>query len=267
MSLTSAYLLVFHGSRDSRSLSAASQLARLTVKQLNSKIILPQRNELSPQSPFLANKISATSRSAVKPLVDIAALELARLPLHQSIIKFAQAAQKKGYKQIKLIPLFLGAGVHVRQDIPQEIALAKETLGEAISIKSTTYLGDHTAMSRLLRDRFIQLSAEARILLAHGSRSVAGNASTQSLATQLQAEAAYWSVAPNLSDRVKALITSGKSKIAILPYFLFTGKIFEAIASEVERLRHLFPQTSLILGEPLGATPELAALIAEVMSQ
>lgn len=267
MNLTSAYLLIFHGSRNSRSLSAASQLARLIVKQLNSKIILPQRNEILPQSPFLANKTVATSTSGVKPLVNIAALELARLPLHQSIVEFARIAGKNGYKQIKIIPLFLNAGIHVRQDIPLEIDIAREIIGKTVSINLTTYLGNYSAMSHLLADRFEILASEERILLAHGTSSASGNAPIQNLAAALQAKAAYRAVTPSLSDRIQGAIAAGKSKIAILPYFLFAGKIFEAIAHEVEQLRHHYPQTTLILGKPLGATPELAALIVEEIAR
>ncbi|WP_036485423.1 sirohydrochlorin chelatase [Myxosarcina sp. GI1] len=267
MTSTSAYLLVFHGSRDSGSLLAASQLAGLILKQLELKIILAQRSNLSPQLSSKAARIVTINSSDFTPLVDIAALELASLPLHQNIVRFAKIACQQGYKQIKLLPLFLGAGVHVREDIPLEIDKAKQIIAEAIPIELSTYLGNYSAMSRLLANKFRQLSGEERILLAHGSRSKNSNSSIQSLATQLQAEAAYWSVTPHLSDRIWSSVARGKLKIAILPYFLFAGKIFEAISTEVERLRTLFPQATLILGEPLGATSELAALIVEEMTQ
>jgi sirohydrochlorin ferrochelatase len=105
------------------------------------------------------------------------------------------------------------------------------------------------------------LSEGSRILIGHGSR-LAGVANYyQNLATRLNADLAYWSIAPKITSKIEAKIASGEGKIAILPYFLFPGRITSAIAMEVERLRGQYPQVELHLGQPLGAKA-LARLIA-----
>ena len=66
-----------------------------------------------------------------------------------------------------------------------------------------------------------------------------------------------------MSQQVEAQIAAGHKRIAILPYFLFPGKITEAIAKEVSELQIKYPEVKSFLGKPLGATPALAELIAQ----
>jgi len=260
---SSAYLLVFHGSRDSRTQLAASHLAWLLTTELKSKTILTQQNHLTQDLLFLQKKRVTTLNPSKIPLVDAAALELASLPLHESIVLFAQKARKSGYERIKVLPLFLGSGVHVREDIPTEIAKAMKMIDDQIIIELCPYLGKYSGIVQLLTRKFTELSGEGRILVAHGTRLSIVDNPWESLASKLNAISAYWSVPPSLAQQVEFQVAAGKKKIAILPYFLFPGRITTAIASQVVQLQATFPQTELILGQPLGATLELAKLIVE----
>ena len=256
-----AYLLVFHGSRDSRTLAAAAQLKQLLLTKYRFKNILTQQNYLEVNLLDYEDKVKDTV-SLLKPLVDIAALELASKSLSESLLDFARQASSRGIKQINVIPLFLAPGIHVKQDIPTEIDLALKQFDRVISIELSPFIGKYSEMVSLLSRRFSQLSGEARILMAHGSRLSEGKSYYRNLATKLNADLACWSTAPKLASRVKAQINSGKKKIAILPYFLFPGRITSAIASEVAQLQEQYPQAELNLGQ-LGAIEDLARLIAE----
>ncbi len=234
MNLSIAYLLVFHGSRYAASAIAANRLAQLLTEKL----------------PL--------------PLVTTAALELATRPLHQSIVDFAQVAIAEGYQTICIVPLFLSQGVHVRQDIPAEIAQARSQLGTKIKLEVTSYVGGYPAMATLLAQQAEQIAppTASRILLAHGSRLAGGNRPYQTLATQLNAVNAYWSVSPDLTNVVKSLASENTDTIVIILYFLFPGKITQAIADRVNQLQTEFPQINLILTPPLAPTPELADIIS-----
>ena len=259
-----AYLLVFHGSRDSRTLAAASELKQLLLTKFKFKNILTQQNYLEANLPDYEHKVSDTvSLLETTHLVDIAALELSSKSLSESLIDFARQAHSKGIKQIKVIPLFLAPGIHVMQDIPTEIDLALKQLDRSIAIELSSFLGQYSGIVSLLARKFWQMSGEARILVAHGSRLSEGKSYYQNLATKLDADLACWSVAPKIASAIEAQISSGKKKIAILPYFLFPGRITSAIASEIVQLQKQYPQVELNLGEPLGATEDLARLIAE----
>jgi sirohydrochlorin cobaltochelatase len=256
-----AYLLVFHGSRDSNTQKTVLQLAQILTEKLTTKNIVTQENYLVQDESILATKSPALLNPSKKTIVATAALELTSIALHESIIRFARKIQQNGGESIQIVPLFLSAGVHVREDIPREIALAEAALDNKVTLKLSPYLGKYSGMFELLHRKFTELSHDGRILLAHGSRIAEVRQNCQILGAKLQAAIAYWSISPNLSEQVKAQIAAGKKQIAILPYFLFPGTITNAIAGEVARLQGTFPEVELILAQPLGVTHELPALI------
>jgi sirohydrochlorin cobaltochelatase len=263
-----AYLLVFHGSRDCRTHAAVLNLKNLLIAKAKykSKNILTQENYLGKNSFGFESKLSSESTVVSDldwiPLIEVAALELGDQSLSQSLIDFAQKANRQGFKQIKVIPLFLAPGVHVQSDIPAEITLASKQLDNQVTIELSPYVGKYSGIISLLANRFDELSAKTRILIAHGSRLLTAGEYYQNLSNQLNAELAYWSTIPKFTQQIKAQIALGSEKIAILPYFLFPGKITEAIATEINELRQEYPHVEFILGEPLGATPAIAELIA-----
>ena len=124
-------------------------------------------------------------------------------------------------------------------------------------------MGSNQGLLTLLSQKFAQLPAPERILLSHGSRYPQANEAIARLADQLGAVAAYWSVSPSLAEQVANFLSKNRQNIAIVPYFLFYGGTVRAIARQVEELQAAFPSLQLHLGEPLGATPELARLIVE----
>ncbi|NES83273.1 MAG: sirohydrochlorin chelatase [Moorea sp. SIO2B7] len=268
MTSLSAYLLVSHGSRDSRPQIAVERLAYLVCQQLQMRVTFPQLvSTYRLHSEELNIEKTCTSTTLISkppsPLVGTASLELAPLPLHESIQQFAHKAQTIGVKRIQILPLFLLPGVHVKQDIPREVTIAQQFLGEELVLELRPHLGSYTGMKTLLENQFDQISAQGRILLSHGSRRLNGNKSCEALALQLGAIPAYWSVSPSLATQIAVLAAGGKKTIAIQQYFLFAGGITEAIATKVQHLQQVFPTVRLLLSQPLGVTAELANLIVE----
>jgi sirohydrochlorin cobaltochelatase len=237
--MKSAYLLVSHGSRDPRPEIAMQQLADLVSTHL----------EYS------------------KHLVGIAALELQLEPLHQQMITFARHPDIAGVTSLEIVPLFLLPGVHVMQDIPAEITLAKQVLGEDMIINLHPHLGSHPGLVKILSQQMATMGAESTILLAHGSRRSQALAPIENIAAQLGAVTAYWAVPPSLELRIQDLVAAGKREIAILPYFLFTGGITDAIAQSLEKLKLQFPAVTFQLAAPLGASTELAEIIGDLISK
>ena len=259
-----SYLLVFHGSRDRRTQTAALNLKDLLNAEYQSKNILTQHNYLEKNHVGFISKSASKSIVVAKnktPLIDIAALELADRSLSVSLVDFASKAKERGLK-VKVVPLFLAPGVHVRSDIPAEIDSAIAQLDNQVIIELSPFLGKYSGMETLLAGKFAELSAQTRILIAHGSRLPAVAEYYRDLGSRLDADVAYWSTEPKFTERIKTQIDLGSKKIALLPYFLFPGKITSAIAAKIAELQQQYPQVELILGQPLGATPALAELIA-----
>jgi sirohydrochlorin ferrochelatase len=228
------------------------------------------RSSASSQKVKIEPKLdgaTAVLRQPTVSLVDTACLELAPAPLHASIEQFAKKAREAGLESIQILPLFLLPGVHVKEDIPREVAIAQKAVGDSVRLKLRPYLGSYPRLANLLAQQLERLPAPARIFLSHGSRRPGGNQPCQEIASQLNVIPAYWSVSPTLAERVETLAKAGKQKIAILPYFLFSGGITDAIAQQVQQLQQAFPKLELLLGEPLGATAELADLIIEEINE
>lgn len=240
---------MIHGSRDPRPQLAVDQLVELVSQELQTR--WAQVSGASKKATAVINK---------PLLVGSAALERS-LPLHQRIEQFARLQAE--IQQIQILPLFLLPGMHVREDIPAEIAMAQQQLLGEIDIELRPYLGSQSGLIPLLAEQFERWPSQARILLSHGSRRPGSNQPVEAIAAQLDAVAAYWSTAPSLEQQVETLAAAGHRSIAIVPYFLFAGGITEAITSTVEQLQEKMADTTLYLGEPLGATPPLARLIVE----
>jgi sirohydrochlorin cobaltochelatase len=235
--LLSAYLLVSHGSRDPRPQVAVDRLAQ---------------------------QLSLYLQQDSPALVATAQLELADRSLHLQIIDFTDKCIENGIERVTILPLFLNPGVHVMDDIPAEVALAKREIGERLKLTVAPFLSTYPDFINLFAESRSQLPSST-IILAHGSRREGGNTIVEQLAAGLNAEIAYWSIEPSLTDRVAALVATGVTEIGILPYFLFTGGITDAIAELVTKLRQQFPQVRLRLGEPIGNSPEFVQTIGEIL--
>ncbi len=282
LALSSSYFLVFHGSRDRRGQLILSQLVHSLSTRLANKLILAQ-GKYTQQQPSLevqnnirnytGNLLTSTTKRATIvrkreiPSLGIGSLELTTIPLQQKIEKYARSVREFGYKHLKILPLFLTPGVHVCEDIPAEIACVQRLLVPEMTIELLPYLGNYAQTTAILKKQFAYLPNEGKILLAHGTRYPKGNIWLENLATKLDARIAYYSVPGSLLSQIETLVSKQIPKIAIVPYFLFPGRITDAIAAEVDRLQQAFPQVQLLLGKPLGATGELANLIIEVLTR
>ncbi|NEQ95145.1 MAG: sirohydrochlorin chelatase [Cyanothece sp. SIO2G6] len=236
---TTAYLLVIHGSRDPRPAAVAQQLAAQVSHQLS-----------NPDFSV--------------PLVDIACLELAPMPLHQQIVVFGDRALKAGYTTLAIVPLFLLPGVHVCQDIPEEVAIAQTMLDPCLTLQLWPYLGRIKGMVNLLAAQQVTIAQDTPttpILLAHGSRRPGGNQPIEAIATQLDAIPAYWAVPPSLDTQMQTLAQQGTQHITVLPYFLFAGGITDAIAQKIGAMGDRYPHLTVVLGQPIGTFPDLIALL------
>lgn len=242
MTNSCAYLLVVHGSKNSNYQKSVNTLANLVKNNLQNQNLLCE--------------------------LDISYLELSQQSLSSKIIDFAKYCSNKNYKNIKILPLFLLAGTHVKQDIPTEFNEAKNIIQEQkinINIELIEHLGSHQSFLNFLIEKYQHSRKDNLIIIAHGTTLPNGNQEIENLAKYLKAELAFWSINPTIEEKITFLIDSNYKNINILPYFLFRGKITELIALKIDDLSTKYPQIKLTLFEPIGITEQLTNIITKIL--
>ncbi|MGB3513417.1 MAG: sirohydrochlorin chelatase [Microcoleaceae cyanobacterium] len=252
-----------HGSRDPRPQLELEKLAEILSLQLKSFTFLPKNGKK-------------------KQVIAIGTLELGPILLHEQLYRFAQQARSLNISQIQVVPLFLLPGVHVKEDIPAEIAIACQYLTAKRHLNNATqmnqinfnlcpHLGSHPKIINLLVTKITPLIADTWVLLSHGSRRPGANEPVEKIANLLQQDCkvsvhtAYWSVSLDIESTIEKLVRQGHQAIGILPYFLFSGGIIDAIALTINQLAEKYPSVKFHLTQPLGATEELAELIVDLI--
>ena len=199
----------------------------------------------------LQNLVSlAQSRS--DRLIGGGCLEGQEITLAQQLEQFAIKAIAIGITEIEILPMLLLAGVHVSEDIPNEVAITQSKLQsklqENLIFRITPHLGTDSQIPNLLLQHFQKYKnqkyrntqnpeKQGQILVSHGSRRVDANRVVEDLATHCQAIAAYWGVEPKIETQIENLLAQGINQINVLPYFLTEGGITEAIARKLDLYR------------------------------
>lgn len=234
-----ALFWVTHGSSDRRSWSALQNLVHVARNQSSSLNI---------------------DESTCESLISGGCLEGLESSLAEQLEQFALKVVNYGCQEIIVLPLFLLAGVHVSEDIPHEVAIAQSKWHSKwqnqspqsnlpqLTFRIAPYLGTHPQIPNLINQHFAKYEVakyglaantsssepQGRILIAHGSRLAGANQAIEELAQQSQAIAAYWGVEPKVETQIENLISQNISKISVLPYFLTSGGITEAIANKLK---------------------------------
>lgn len=231
-------MLVAHGSRDVRSQQSFQQLTDLFRQGLASSGVSPHQ-------------------------IHSGTLEFG-LPLEEQLQQVGGSLESdsSASAEVKIVPLFLLAGTHLMSDIPNAIAVAQQQ-SPHVKFNLRPHLGSHSGVLALLRDR---ISTDYPwILLAHGSRYPGGNTIAEEISAALGTQPAYWSVAPHLEESLTALVDQGHRTVGVLPYFLFSGRITDAILQQIYQLRCRFDNLDLKLAAPLNPSPALAKLLVDLI--
>jgi len=211
------------------------------------------------RSWLVLQDILATARSQIGSQfsrIGGGCLEGQDLSLSQQLEIFALEVINLGVTEIVILPLFLLEGVHVKEDIPEQVAIAASNFKgkyqgkyadtERLMFWITKHLGTSPQIPQLLMQSFTNQSSDSqsqvpqscsspnRILIAHGSRRDGANQVVENLAQQCDAIAAYWGVEPKVETQIESLLCQGSAKIEVLPYFLTEGGITEAIAKKIQ---------------------------------
>ncbi|MGW0669254.1 sirohydrochlorin chelatase [Streptomyces sp. NPDC002746] len=162
-----------------------------------------------------------------------------------------------------LVPLLLGRGYHVKQDIPEAVAGAP-----ALRTRTAAPLGPHPLLVEALHGRLTEAGwrpgddgsrNSAVVLAAAGSRDPESAADTRRTAHLLSERLggvpvvpAYASAAtPGVPAALRALAARGRRRVAVAAYFTAPGRFASAASRDAP----------WIAAAPLGAHPAMARLL------
>ena len=271
--LQAIHLLITHGSRNVRSQQSAEQLRSNIESYLN----LDQSQSHEEQG----------IEQPIEQRIEHAVLEGGTTSLHGQILYHAARARAEGLNRLQLLPLFLTPGVHVMEDLPQEVALAQKQLVDrdpSFKLSTLPYLGHqlqtHPQSIALAWGTGTEMAADemaagemaagevakvAKIVLSHGSRQSDSTLLSEQFAASIGATTAYWSIEPSLAQTVERLFTEGYEEIQVLLYFLFPGGITAAIEESIVELRQSYPRLNLTCKSTLDQISEFPKFIADVL--
>lgn len=204
--MSTAYFLVIHGSREGRSQEGVHQVR------------------------------DALRRSCPRVLIQGGCLEGQDPSLTEQCANFLSIARQQGYAQGLVIPLFLLAGNHVLQDIPNAIA----EVPAPIPVVIADYFGNFPCILPHLEQKFRQAelglvgTKTARLLICHGSRQELARQRMEQMGDRLGARLALANDPQSIPWQIEQMVAEGIECILALPYFLFAGKTTTAITATVQ---------------------------------
>ena len=239
-------LMVGHGSRVPEAISEFHRFADALAKRLNRPV---QRCFLELEDPDMATGLTHAAKSVGEG------------------------------GEVIVLPLFLGAAAHQKNDVPASIQWARDHFPEVV-FRYGTALGCHAKLITLLDSRVREcLDAqegaftpeETAVLVAgRGSSDPSSNGDVAKTAhllfekrPYLTVEYAFQAVArPTVAEGVRRCAALGAKQVVVAPFVLFTGKV-------IEDIRRVSACAGVELGLPVLQAKylQMDALLLEVAEQ
>ncbi|HZQ27473.1 MAG TPA: sirohydrochlorin chelatase [Acidimicrobiales bacterium] len=188
-----------------------------------------------------------------------------------------------GATSVVAVPLvLLGAG-HMKSDGPAILARARHR-HPGVEFAYARDLGIHPSVLAVAEDRIrealpagdgagagVDPATDAVVLVSRGSTDPDANADLYKVARLLadsrglgMVEPAYVSLAsPDVPAALERCRRLGAERIAVVPYFLFTGVLVDRIHGQARGWAADHPEIEVLTGPELGADPRLARLVLE----
>lgn len=167
---------------------------------------------------------------------------------------FASCIQK-GATEIIVVPVFLLAAVHVKEDIPAELEEMKRKYPNVSIIYGSPFGVSKSLVSAVMRGSGVkELGTRVTLLfVARGSSDRETLASIEEIASLIgeerevdKVEVCYLAAAtPQFEEKLQSILQEEHEQIAVLPYLLFTGLLMKRIEREIRKVKtktiHLCP--------------------------
>ncbi|NOQ63563.1 MAG: sirohydrochlorin chelatase [Methyloprofundus sp.] len=206
--------------------------------------------------------------------IDVCFIEFADILLDAGFDLAAKKSQK-----VIVVPLILNAAGHVKMEIPEHLAKARER-HPSVEFIYATHIGANSGILSIMQRSLQKVMAGLAspdpkntgvIILGRGSSDRIANGEVAKMSRWLWEETAHELVDiaftgitfPRLETAVQRQVKLGMTQICILPYYLFTGTLIERIDKQFERLQQQYPRISFGLGHYFGFEPEIFTILDE----
>jgi sirohydrochlorin ferrochelatase/(2Fe-2S) ferredoxin len=214
------------------------------------------------------------SYRATRPDLDVAYgyVELARPSLLTAIRDLAQRTDS-----VVVLPLFLFAAGHVKNDIPLALARARQDF-PAVRFTAANALGVHPNLVELAFERartalegVREAAKTAVIVVGRGASDPDANGDFCKVVRLLaEGRAIGWVVPcfigvtrPLLEEALELVARARPERIVVVPYFLFGGRLIAKICEQVESFQARYPWIKSELVAHLGSDDRLLRLMDE----
>jgi cobalt/nickel transport system ATP-binding protein len=199
-------------------------------------------------------------------------IELAEPDLDAAVASLVEG----GATSVVAVPLvLLGAG-HMKNDGPAALARARQR-HPGVTFAYARALGIHPAPLEVARERIVSATAgwpaagTAVVTVSRGSSDPDANADLFKVARLLSdsgdaelVEAAFVSLAPpSVPAALERCRRLGASRIAVVPFFLFTGILVDRIGAQVAAWSAEHPDIEVRAGAEMGPDRRLARLVLD----
>ncbi|MFF0246192.1 sirohydrochlorin chelatase [Streptosporangium sandarakinum] len=238
--------------------------------------VTPPVSGAPPVTPLVAvahGSRDPRAAATVEALLGLLRRARPELPVRAAYLDHAAptlAAALSGLDEAVVVPLLLTAAYHSRVDIPG--ALAEITSRRpALRVRVGGTLGPHPLLVTALERRLAEAGVEpgdpdtAVVLVSAGSSDRRANATVAAVAADWARRRGWWSVGvayasaaePSTEREVRRLLAAGAPRVAVAPYLLAPGHF-------ADRTRDAsLAAGAAVVAEVLGASPEVAAVLAE----
>jgi len=212
----------------------------------------------------------------VRSLLPDAQVEAGFVELTEPPIATALTPLLAAHGRAVVVPLMIGSGGHVRDDIPEAIADAQAAQPGA-PVAYTRHLGAPKPLLAAVRERIDAARGEWAaadtdvILVGRGCSIAEANADHVRL-TRLIFEAggyrqvtpAFIQVArPSLPEALAQAAAGGSRRIVVMPHFLFTGRLDQWTHQQTAEFTAAHPEVEVRVAGVIGACDELAAVVVQ----
>ncbi len=181
----------------------------------------------------------------------------------------------RNFREVVLLPLFLFAAGHTKNDIPLAISQARSN-HPGVRFLSARTLGVHPNLIDLANQRIAaaaptQQPNTALIVVGRGSSDPDANGDFCKLVRLLGEGQNYnWVLAsfigitqPSVPETLEFAARSRPDRILVQPYFLFAGRLMQQLETMLAEFSARYPWIEIKLGQPLGPHEKLFALMEE----